>query len=119
MTELRQTFRPEFLNRLDEVICFTPLGEGEIRQIGEKMLQSLADRLEWKGVKLEVREGALAVLGRQGGSAEYGARPLRRFLRAQLEEPAADALLSGALTDGDTLRVDGTGENLTLEVRKG
>lgn len=116
---LKQTFRPEFLNRLDEVICFTPLGEGEIRQIGGKMLQSLADRLEWKGVKLEVREGALAVLGRQGGSAEYGARPLRRFLRTQLEDPAADALLSGALADGDTLRVDGTGEKLTLEVRKG
>lgn len=116
---LRKTFRPEFLNRLDEVICFAPLTGEQVAQIAQKMLSKTARRLEQKGVTLTVLPGALEVLARQGSDPEYGARPLRRYLREELENPAAEALLSGALSPGCTLTVDGAGDHLKLDFLPG
>ena len=116
---LRKTFRPEFLNRLDEVICFTPLSPEQVAKIAQKLLSQTARRLEQKGITLTVLPGALEVLARQGGDVEYGARPLRRYLREELENPTAEALLSGALLPGSTLAVDGDGDHLKLDIRPG
>ena len=116
---LRKTFRPEFLNRLDEVICFTPLSPEQVAKIAQKLLSQTARRLEQKGINLTVLPGALEVLARQGGDVEYGARPLRRYLREELENPTAEALLSGALLPGSTLAVDGDGDHLKLDIRPG
>ena len=116
---LRQTFRPEFLNRLDEVICFTPLTPEQVAEIARRMLAKTARRLEEKGVALSVLPGALEVMARQGSDPEYGARPLRRYLREELENPAAEALLAGALTPGCTLAVEGDGDHLRLDIRPG
>ena len=116
---LRQTFRPEFLNRLDEVICFTPLTAEQVAEIARRMLAKTARRLEQKGVALTVLPGALEAMARQGSDPEYGARPLRRYLREELENPAAEALLTGALTPGCTLAVDGDGDHLRLDIRPG
>ena len=116
---LRKTFRPEFLNRLDEVICFAPLTAEQVAKIAQKLLTKTARRLEQKGVGLTVRPGALEVMARQGSDPEYGARPLRRYLREELENPAAEALLSGALSPGSTLAVEGDGDHLKLEFLPG
>ena len=116
---LRKTFRPEFLNRLDEVICFTPLTAEQVARVAQKLLTKTARRLEQKGVSLTVRPGALEVMARQGSDPEYGARPLRRYLREELENPAAEALLSGALSPGATLAVEGDGDHLKLEFLPG
>ncbi len=114
---LRETFRPEFLNRLDEVICFAPLAQEQVEEIARRMLEKTARRLERKGVALEVHPAALAVLASQGSDPEYGARPLRRCIRDQVENPAAEALLSGALAPGGALVVDGDGGRLRLSLR--
>ena len=115
---LRQTFRPEFLNRLDEVICFTPLEEADVTEIARRMLAKTGQRLEKLGVRLHILPDTWPVAARQGATPEYGVRPLRRYLRREIENPASELLLTGALAAGDTLTVSGDGEHLRLEVTK-
>ena len=102
MAELRETFRPEFLNRVDETILFHALGEGEIREIARRMLLDLSGRMAVMGIALETEESALEVLARAGFDPKYGARPLRRSLRTLVEDPVAEEVLSGRLRAGDT-----------------
>ena len=102
MAELRETFRPEFLNRVDETILFHALGEGEIREIARQMLLDLSGRMAVMGIALETEESALEVLARAGFDPKYGARPLRRGLRTLVEDPVAEEVLSGRLRAGDT-----------------
>ena len=113
---LRRTFRPEFLNRLDEVICFAPLDPAAVEEIARRMLGQTQARLEALGVRMEVEAGACRAAAEQGSDPEYGVRPLRRYLRREIENPAAELLLSGALAAGDTLTVTARGEHLTLRV---
>ncbi|WP_297210029.1 ATP-dependent Clp protease ATP-binding subunit [uncultured Flavonifractor sp.] len=103
--DLKQVFRPEFLNRLDETIVFTQLGHTEIRAIARRMLEQVGSRLAALGVTLAWTEEALDLLARQGFDPSYGARPLRRTIRAGVEDPAAEGLLSGGLGRGDTALV--------------
>ena len=105
LAEARAAFAPEFLNRLDALLVFHPLGEDTLRAITRQLLEETRGRLEKLGVSLEAEEGAVDLLARQGSGREYGARPLRRAIAAQVEDPAADLLLSGALKRGDTLRL--------------
>ena len=105
LAEARAAFAPEFLNRLDALLVFHPLGEDTLRAITRQLLEETRGRLEKLGVALEAEEGAVDLLARQGSGREYGARPLRRAIAAQVEDPAADLLLSGALKRGDTLRL--------------
>ena len=100
MEDLKQTFRPELLNRLDETIVFTQLGRGEIRAIARRMLEQVGRRLEALGVTLTWTDEALDTLARLGFDPDYGARPLRRAIRSGVEDPAAEGLLSGALQAG-------------------
>ena len=101
--ELRRTFRPEFLGRLDETIIFRSLGEEELITIARRMVQEVGKRLNDRGLTLSARNGALAALAREGHSAEHGARVLRRLIRTRVEDPIADALLEGRFQKGDRL----------------
>lgn len=113
---LRRTFRPEFLNRLDETICFTPLEEAAVTEIARRMLARIAERLDKQGVRLEFDDGVCRHCARRGHSPRYGVRPLRRFLRRQVEDPAAELLLLGRLRSGNTLALRSGENDLTLEV---
>ena len=105
LKDLRRTFRPEFLNRVDEVIVFHQLSQEDLRQIAKKMLRAVSDRMETVGVHLSVEEAALDTLVLRGFDPLYGARPLRRAVRCSIEDPAAEMLLSGALAVGNTALV--------------
>ncbi|MCC8128715.1 MAG: ATP-dependent Clp protease ATP-binding subunit [Clostridiales bacterium] len=116
---LSRLFRPEFLNRIDEVICFRPLGEQEIREIAGLMLRQTAERFRRLGVSLNVSDAALAQIAAQGRDRSYGARPLRRYIRRSIEDPAAQLLLEGRLPAGAVLTVSAAGEGLTLTTEPG
>ncbi|MFA7461483.1 MAG: ATP-dependent chaperone ClpB, partial [Trueperaceae bacterium] len=103
--ELRSHFRPEFLNRVDEVIVFHALDQGQIRTIAELQIARLQARLDEKRVRLEVSPQALDELARVGYDPVFGARPLRRAVRDHLETPLAREILAGNVSDGDTVVV--------------
>ena len=105
MGDLKRVFRPEFLNRLDDTIVFRQLEREQIRTIARRMLDGVGERLGRLGVSLHVEEDALEQLAREGFAPDYGARPLRRAIRARVEDPAAEALLSGALQAGGAVRL--------------
>ena len=105
MKDLRRTLRPEFLNRVDEIIVFHQLSRLDLRQIAGKMLSAVSGRIEEAGVHLSADDDALDALVARGFDPLYGARPLRRVIRSEIEDPAAEMLLSGALTKGDTALV--------------
>jgi ATP-dependent Clp protease ATP-binding subunit ClpC len=104
--ELKQYFRPEFLNRLDEIIVFRQLSKPEVTQIAEIMLKEVFGRLTEKGITLEVTERFKDRLIQEGYSPSYGARPLRRAIMRLLEDSLAEEILSGRIKDGDTALVD-------------
>ncbi|MCD7881424.1 MAG: ATP-dependent Clp protease ATP-binding subunit [Clostridiales bacterium] len=116
---LSRLFRPEFLNRIDEVICFRPLGEGEMRQIAGLMLRQTGERFRRLGVTLNVTDAALTRIADQGRDQSLGARPLRRYIRRSIEDPASRLLLEGRLLAGVVLTVSAAGEGLTLTVEPG
>ena len=112
--DLRRTFRPEFLNRVDETIVFHRLGQPELRAIAQKLLSAVSRRMERSGVHLTVEEAALDTLVRQGYDPRYGARPLRRAIQSAIEDPAAELLLSGSLAPGDTALAQTRGGKIVL-----
>jgi len=114
LEEARNTFPPEFYNRLDEVLVFRPLGKAETEEILRRMLRRLGARLAKLGVSLTWTAAAVEALAQAGHDSRYGARPLRRTLRRQVEEPAADLLLSGALPSGSVLCLDAPQGEITL-----
>jgi ATP-dependent Clp protease ATP-binding subunit ClpC len=104
--EMKNYFRPEFLNRLDEIIVFTQLKKEEVKQIAEIMLKEVASRLTEKGITLEVSDRFKERVLQEGYNPSYGARPLRRAIMRLLEDSLAEALLSGQIGEGDTAVVD-------------
>jgi ATP-dependent Clp protease ATP-binding subunit ClpB len=107
-------FRPEFINRVDEVVVFHPLGREQIRAITGIQLDDLRRRMADRDLKLEVSDAALDRLGEAGFDPVYGARPLKRAIQHQVENPLAQAILSGRFMPGDTVRVDVAGDGLTF-----
>ena len=105
LKDLRRTFRPEFINRVDEIIVFHQLSRSVLRQIAQKLLEGVSERMEKTGICLSVDDSALDALVQHGFDPIYGARPLRRAIRTAIEDPAAELLLSGALSEGDTALV--------------
>lgn len=101
--ELKRTFRPEFLNRVDETVIFHQLTEANLREIARRMLAATGERMATLGLTFQAEEEAVALLAQKGLDNAYGARPLRRLIRSQVEDPAAEALLSGQFHTGDTL----------------
>ena len=106
LAELRRHFRPEFLNRVDDIVLFKPLTEPEIERIVELMLNDLRSRLADRRMTLEVSEDARRHIAEQGFDPVYGARPLRRFIAHEVETRIGRALLGGDVHDGATIRVD-------------
>jgi len=102
-------FRPEFINRIDEVVVFHPLGQKEIRSIANIQFQYLHDRLAERQIEIELTDAALDKLGEAGFDPVYGARPLKRAIQQQIENPLAQDILSGKFAAGDIIYVD-TGE---------
>jgi ATP-dependent Clp protease ATP-binding subunit ClpB len=112
--ELRDRFRPEFLNRVDEIVEFEPLSRQQIAEIVELQLTRLRARLAERGMALELTDGAKEVLAEAGWDPAYGARPLKRAIQRLVENPLALRLLDGEFADGDTIRVDAEDGELTL-----
>jgi len=104
--ELKQYFRPEFLNRLDEIIVFRQLTKNEVKEIAEIMLQEVFIRLQDKGIKLNVTDAFKERLVEEGYNPSYGARPLRRAVMRLLEDSLAEEVLSGRIKNGDHAFVD-------------
>ena len=107
--ELRRTFKPEFLNRIDETIVFRRLSRAEIRSIAERMLLTVAERFKALGMTLSVPDQVVDFLAERGYDEKYGARPLRRAIRSMIEDKAAELMLTDSLGRGDTVqaRIDG------------
>ncbi|AGB40168.1 ATPase with chaperone activity, ATP-binding subunit [Halobacteroides halobius DSM 5150] len=106
MGKMKDTFRPEFLNRLDEIIVFHSLTEEEIKEIVDFMLQDLEERIINKDLKLDVTEPAKELLAEKGYDKEFGARPLRRTIRRMIENPLSERLLAGKFEEGDTIKIN-------------
>ncbi len=117
MGELRRQFRPEFLNRVDDIVLFKPLTEAEIERIVELMLADLRTRLADRRMALEVADEARAFIARQGFDPVYGARPLRRFIAREVETRIGRALLAGEIEEGATIRVELAGDELSVTYR--
>ncbi|CTP86413.1 Chaperone protein ClpB [Xanthomonas translucens pv. poae] len=107
-------FRPEFINRLDDIVVFHPLDKAQIKSIARIQLGGLDKRLAERGLKIELSDRALELLGNVGFDPVYGARPLKRAIQSQLENPLAQQILSGQFLSGDTIRVDAEGGQLVF-----
>jgi ATP-dependent Clp protease ATP-binding subunit ClpC len=113
--QLKQTFRPEFLNRIDGIIVFHPLSAVEIREIVELELKRVRKQLVEKEITLDVTEAAMDLLGERGYDRQFGARPLRRIIQNLIEDPLAEGLLDNRFGPGTTVVVDVRDDLLTLE----
>ncbi|MGQ4584552.1 ATP-dependent chaperone ClpB [Lysobacter sp. F60174L2] len=109
MGVVQNHFRPEFINRLDDLVVFHPLDKAQIREIAKIQMTGLERRLAERGLKLELSDAALALLGNVGFDPVYGARPLKRAIQQQLENPLAQKILAGEFGNGDVIRVDAEG----------
>ncbi|MEW7997092.1 MAG: ATP-dependent chaperone ClpB [Candidatus Thiodiazotropha endolucinida] len=118
METVRQNFRPEFINRLDEIVVFHPLAGEQIRAIAKIQIDYLHKRLSDHEMGLVITDAALDRLGEAGFDPVYGARPLKRAIRQQLENPLAQEILAGRFGPGDTIEIDSTDEGLTFSKRK-
>ena len=114
LEELRQHLRPEFLNRIDEVIVFRPLGLDEIKAVVDIQAAHLRKRLGEKRIAIELTDGAKALLAKEGFDPVFGARPLKRTLQRRVQDPLALKLLEGEIQPGDTVRVEARGDDLTF-----
>ena len=116
LAELRQTFRPEFLNRIDDIIVFRPLTEQDIQEVARRMLKAVSARMEAMGINLDASDEAVAELAKEGFDPKYGARPLRRCIQSKVEDAVAERMLDGTLQTGDTAKL--TVENQQILVSK-
>jgi ATP-dependent Clp protease ATP-binding subunit ClpC len=118
MGELKKTFRPEFLNRVDDIIVFHPLDEENIKKIVGVMLDGLAKRLAQNGITLVVSDEAKEHLAKKGFDPVYGARPLRRSIQTMVEDKLAEHMLEGAVKAGDTVKVTFADDKMEFVVEK-
>ncbi|MGB8828144.1 MAG: AAA family ATPase, partial [Dehalococcoidales bacterium] len=118
MIEVKKTFRPEFLNRLDEIIVFHELNEEQLRQVVDLLAKDLQKRLAERKLSVEITEKAKSWLAKEGYDPVYGARPLRRALEKYVENPLAIKVLGGEFKEGDTIVVDSGDEGLTFTKKK-
>jgi len=113
--QMREVFRPEFLNRIDEIVEFRPLTKEQLAEIVELQLERLRARLAERGIELELTDDAKQVLAEAGWDPTYGARPLKRALQRLVENPLALRLLEGEFGEGDRVRVDATDDELVFD----
>jgi len=118
MSELKRGFRPEFLNRVDEIVVFKSLSTEQLRGIVDLMVLELRDRLIANGMSIELTEAAKDLIAKDGTDPVYGARPLRRTIQSMIEDPLSEELLSGQWTAGDIVAVDVDAEGKKLVFTK-
>ena len=118
LAELKRRFNPEFVNRVDDIVVFKPLDKDEARSVLELLIAELSRRLGEKGIALEIRESAKAYLAEKGYEPQYGARPMRRLLQTEVEDPLSELILDGRLALGSQAIVTLKGESLTVTVKK-
>ena len=107
-------FRPEFINRLDDIVVFHPLDKPQIREIARIQLRGLERRLAERGIRIQLSDDALSLLANVGFDPVYGARPLKRAIQAQVENPLATRILSGEFGNGDVIQVDAQAGHLVF-----
>ena len=116
LEELKKTFKPEFINRLDGVVVFHHLSQEHIRQILDLMLRPVKAQLIERGIGLAVSEGAKELLSQKGYDEAFGARPLRRVIQTMVEDKLSDILLHGEIKPGDTIRLDREGDEISVKL---
>ncbi len=119
MEALKDNFRPEFLNRLDEIIVFDVLSEAAIKEIVNLRINVVKDRLAGKGIHLQISDEALSYLAKEGYNPHYGARPLNRLIQNKILNPVASHIISNGVASGDIVAVSVKGNDLLIETRKG
>ncbi|MFQ9311402.1 MAG: ATP-dependent chaperone ClpB [Paraclostridium sordellii] len=117
MNEMKRRFKPEFLNRVDDIIMFKPLDKEGIKQIIDIFMKYLKNRLHDKDIKVEVRDSAKDIMVKEGYDPIYGARPLKRYISNVLETIIAKKLIAGDIYNGCTIIVDGENENINISVK--
>jgi ATP-dependent Clp protease ATP-binding subunit ClpC len=118
LSELKRRFNPEFVNRVDDIVVFKPLDMGEARQVLELLVTELSRRLGERGIALDVKEAAKAYLAAKGYDPAYGARPMRRVLQSEVEDPLSALILEGRLPPGTAASVDRKGEGLAVKAKR-
>jgi ATP-dependent Clp protease ATP-binding subunit ClpB len=118
MGEVKTQFRPEFVNRIDEIVVFHALGEEHIRSIARMQLKTLEARLAKMELGLQVSDAALSELAKVGFDPVYGARPLKRAIQSEIENPLAKSILEGRFAPKDTIAVDWRGGKMVFEKKK-
>ena len=119
MEALKDNFRPEFLNRLDEIIVFDILSEGALKEIVNLRIKTVRERLLGKGIDLEISDEALLYLAKAGYDPHYGARPLNRLIQNKILNPVASHIISSSFKKGDSVYVSVRGDELVIETKKG
>ncbi len=114
MAEMKSRFKPEFLNRVDDIIMFRPLSQNGIKKIIDIFLRDVEKRLVEKNISLEITDGAKDILAREGYDPVYGARPLKRYIQNTLENQLARMIIKGTVGYGSNVKIDGNGDNLTI-----
>jgi ATP-dependent Clp protease ATP-binding subunit ClpB len=111
--QLRNYFRPEFLNRVDDIITFTPLTREQIKGIIKLQLDEIRERLEGRDITMDVTDAALDYIADEAYEPQYGARPIKRYLSKHVETEIAEGIIRGTIIDGQHLTIDTDGEKLT------
>lgn len=119
LEELRNAFRPEFLNRLDEIIVFHALDEDHLKQIADIQLAGLRARLGERHIEMELTDAARTRLVREGYDPSYGARPLKRAIQREIETPLARLILGGEIRDGQIIHIDADPKSSGLSFKTG
>ena len=115
LEELKKSFKPEFLNRIDEVIVFHSLTKEALYKIVKIMMDEINERIASKGIAVELTQKAIELISEKGYDPKFGARPLRRVIENSIEEPLSDGLLRGDFAQGDTVKADAKDGAIVLE----
>jgi ATP-dependent Clp protease ATP-binding subunit ClpC len=114
MDEVKRLFKPEFLNRIDDTIVFHKLSKDDIKEISNKMLKMVKQRMKSIGIKLAIDESAIDLLAEQGYDPIYGARPLRRKIQSTVEDTVAEKMLEGKIKEGDDITIKAEDEKIVV-----
>ena len=117
MNEMKRRFKPEFLNRVDDIIMFKPLDREGIKQIIDIFMKSLKNRLQEKDIEVEITDSAKEIIVKEGYDPVYGARPLKRYISNTLETMIAKKLIAGEIYNGCTIVIDGENDNIDIYVK--
>jgi ATP-dependent Clp protease ATP-binding subunit ClpB len=119
MRELRSHFRPEFLNRIDEIVLFKPLSLAEITTIVGLLVKDVQKRIADRGITLDITDAAKECIAKSGYDPVYGARPLKRYIQRELETKIARSLIADEVSPGSTIKVDAKGDSLVIKKADG